>query len=276
MTLPMLEERLQAIGDLSQATGIAKEYFKGVCKSPLVILVYDKGTNNVAKHFCAAGESVLGRQMIKEVTIGRLEEQEAKLPYYRSYPQKAICLKQTLYDGIGNDGTNFDDTIIWAERLMRESGKFVFLVCNIGVISPEDDYRARIQNCFDIWHERVYMFVADNEQSDFADYPRRMEEKKRKEDATRKYSMFDKLVDKAKENCRHYIMSSIYPEPVQDITLDMLKELLDESLFSVRFEAGKDDDSLSHCIVTKRNSQEEVYFDYDKESGIIYSAIKKA
>lgn len=71
------------------------------------------------------------------------------------------------------DGKGYDGIIALAELLAQTSGKFVILYCrynnklergeqtSLGSMTYKLKYNDLVERCFQTWHERVYMFVAD-------------------------------------------------------------------------------------------------------------------
>lgn len=147
-----------------QFEDIADEYFSNVRKKPLLIC-HDNNVS-VSDIFHKACEHALGAGMVKAVKTNSKEINALKLQLdsLANLPQKVI----EIYWG----ERDYDDIILLAEKLVAASGKFVILywrqtnslMCGTG---GRIEYDNIVERCFDTWHKRVSMFVADNKDNDF-------------------------------------------------------------------------------------------------------------
>lgn len=153
-------ERLQELTD---------EFFLSGRKKPMVII--RDNNDGIVADLRKVAEGILGKGMVKSITI-RQEDIfafESSLPRLSAMPQKAVEIN---YTGSGDEG-GFDDIILLAERLTTESGKFVVVFCTcINAFGKDADnhltYCSWAEECFDTWHKRVHVLVADNDSKDFA------------------------------------------------------------------------------------------------------------
>lgn len=156
-------DELCIIGE-AQLEDIADEYFSNVRKKPLLIC-HDNNVS-VSDIFHKACERAFGAGMVKAVKTNSKEINALKLQLdsLASLPQKVI----EIYWG----ERDYDDIILLAEKLAAASGKFVILywrqtnslMCGAG---GHIEYDNIVEHCFDTWHKRVNMFVADNKDNDF-------------------------------------------------------------------------------------------------------------
>lgn len=155
-------DELYIIGE-AQLEDIADEYFSNVRKKPLLIC-HDNNVS-VSDIFHKACEHALGAGMVKAVKTNSREINalELKMDSLARFPQKVI----EIYWG----ERDYDDIILLAEKLVAASGKFVILYWrqtnSLSGTSGRIEYDNIVQCCFDTWHKRVNIFVADNKDNDF-------------------------------------------------------------------------------------------------------------
>lgn len=170
----MPEDKLHVVNP-AYVGQIADEYFSSPRKKPLLIFMYNPGNPN-QKTIREVGESILGEGMIKSITVKEGGETlvESQIKDLAALPQKAIEL---WYNGsVSWNGSGCDNLILLAEKLIAGSGKFVYIFSNYNndVDHGVDEYNRNcikykdgVERCFSIWHDRVHIFVADNEGDPF-------------------------------------------------------------------------------------------------------------
>ena len=164
----MPEDELQVI-KAARLHELIDEFFLSERKKPMVIIHEDN--YSIVADLRKVAENILGKGMVKSITI-RQEDIfafETSISRLSDMPQKGF---EICYTGSGSEG-GFDDIILLAERLATESGKHIVVLCTC-INSLDKDNNNKLTYCswaeeyFDTWHERVHMFVADNEKKDFA------------------------------------------------------------------------------------------------------------
>lgn len=162
------EDELQII-TTNRLPELIDEFFLSERKKPLIVIhgVDDNVVNNLRK----VADDILGKGMVKCFTIrpDDIFALETSINRIAEMPQKAYEIN---YTGTGCDG-GFDDIIILAEQLATVSNKFVVVSCTcINTIGKDADnkltYCSLAEECFDTWHKRTHIFVADNANDDFA------------------------------------------------------------------------------------------------------------
>lgn len=170
----MPENELQVIR-AERLHELIDEFFLSERKKPMIIMHNDN--DSIVADFRKVAEDVLGKGMVKSITIKQEDifAFETSIARLSEMPQKAIEIN---YKGSGSDG-GFDDVILLAERLSTESGKYVTVFCTcinaLGILRQAQEpankrltYCSWAEECFDTWHKRVHILVADNERKDFA------------------------------------------------------------------------------------------------------------
>lgn len=148
---------------------LTDEFFLSERKKPMVIM--HGNDNNIIADLRKVAEDILGKGMIKSLIIKQEDifAFETSITRLSGMPQKAVEIE---YRGSGING-GFDDIILLAEKLATESGKYVIVFCTCMNAIGKDadnhiDYCSCAEESFDTWHKRVHIFVADNENKDFA------------------------------------------------------------------------------------------------------------
>lgn len=148
---------------------LADEFFLSERKKPLVVI--HENASNVAEDMRNVAEGILGKGMVKSITIKPEDifAFESSITRLSEMPQKAM---EIIYTGSGRDG-GFDDIILLAERLATASTKHIVVFCSCtNSLGKDTDgnlaYCSWAEECFDTWHKRVHVFVADNKNKDFA------------------------------------------------------------------------------------------------------------
>ncbi|MCQ2093819.1 MAG: hypothetical protein MJY81_02355 [Bacteroidaceae bacterium] len=170
----MPENELQVIR-AERLRELIDEFFLSERMKPMIIM-HDSNDCIVAD-LRKVAEDVLGKGMVKSITIKQEDifAFETSIARLSKMPQKTIEIN---YTGSGNEG-GFDDIILLAERLATESGKHVVVFCTcinaLGILRQAQEpannrftYCSWAEECFDTWHKRVHILVADNESKDFA------------------------------------------------------------------------------------------------------------
>ena len=169
----MPEKELQVIR-AERLHELIDEFFLSERKKPMIIMHDDNDC--IVADLRKIAEDVLGKGMVKSITIKQEDifAFETSITRLSEMPQKAIEIN---YTGSGSDG-GFDDIILLAERLATESGKHVVTFCTcinaLGILRQTQEpasnrltYCSWAEECFDTWHKRVHILVADNESKDF-------------------------------------------------------------------------------------------------------------
>ena len=164
----MPENELQVIM-AKRLPDLIDEFFLSERKKPMIIMHDDN--DSIVADLRKVAEGILGKGMVKNITIKQEDifAFETSITRLSEMPQKAIEIN---YIGSGNEG-GFDDIILLAERLATESSKHVVVFCTcINALDKDADneltYCSWAEECFDTWHKRVHILVADNENKDFA------------------------------------------------------------------------------------------------------------
>ena len=169
----MPENELQVIR-AKRLPDLIDEFFLSERKKPMIIMHDDN--DSIVADLRKVAEGILGKGMVKNITIKQEDifAFETSITRLSEMPQKAIEIN---YTGSGNEG-GFDDIILLAERLATESGKHVVTFCTcinaLGILRQTQEpasnrltYCSWAEECFDTWHKRVHILVADNESKDF-------------------------------------------------------------------------------------------------------------
>lgn len=170
----MPENELQVIR-AERLHELIDEFFLSERKKPLIIMHDDNDC--IVADLRKVAEDILGKGMVKSITIKQEDifAFETSITRLSEMPQKAIEIN---YTGSGSEG-GFDDIILLAERLATESGKHVVVFCTcineLDILRHAQEpvnnrltYCSWAEECFDTWHKRVHILVADNESKDFA------------------------------------------------------------------------------------------------------------
>lgn len=164
----MPENELQVIR-AERLHELIDEFFLSERKKPMIIMHDDNDC--ILADLSKVAEGILGKGMVKNITIKQEDifAFETSITRLSEMPQKAIEIN---YTGSGSEG-GFDDIILLAERLATESGKHVVVFCTcINALGKDSfnrlTYCSWAEECFDTWHKRVHILVADNESKDFA------------------------------------------------------------------------------------------------------------
>ena len=169
----MPENELQVIR-AKRLPDLIDEFFLSERKKPMIIMHDDN--DSIVADLRKVAEGILGKGMVKNITIKQEDifAFETSITRLSEMPQKAIEIN---YKGSGSDG-GFDDIILLAERLATESGKHVVVFCTctnaLDILRQAQEpannrltYCSWAEECFDTWHKRVHILVADNENKDF-------------------------------------------------------------------------------------------------------------
>lgn len=163
----MPENELQVIR-AERLHELIDEFFLSERKKPMIIMHDDN--DSIVADLRKVAEDVLGKGMVKNITIKQEDifAFETSITRLSEMPQKAIEIN---YTGSGSEG-GFDDIILLAERLSTESGKHVVVFCTcINELGKDTNirltYSSWAEECFDTWHKRVHILVADNKNKDF-------------------------------------------------------------------------------------------------------------
>jgi hypothetical protein len=154
----------------SQVGDVANEYFSVSRKKPLLVII-DNGMNTAQKEIRRVGDIVFGKGMTKYLSIKEGEELivESHIQELAALPQKAIEL--WLCFGPSCDGNGCDRSLLLAEKLIAATGKFVYIFArhrNTVGLGYDDNgwtkviYNDGVERCFNAWHDREHIFVADN------------------------------------------------------------------------------------------------------------------
>lgn len=176
----MPEDELHVV-KTSQVAEIADEYFLTPREKPLVVVCdrglileddqtdkfYD-GSNEIPGIFHQSCKDTLGKGMVKIVEIDKKDVQslDCQIDSLAGLPQKVI--------EVCSDSLDYDKIISFAEKLTKASGKFVILYWNhINKLRWNEDsstlvYNDLAEQCFNAWHERIHMFVAENKYNDYS------------------------------------------------------------------------------------------------------------
>lgn len=145
------------------------EFFLGVRKKPMIIM--HDGNDGIVTDLRKVAEGILGKGMVKSIIIKQDDvfAFETSISRLSAMPQMVVAIN---YTGSGDEG-GFDDIILLSERLATESEKHVVVFCTCNNILSKDSnntltYCSWAEECFDTWHKRVHILVADNKNKDFA------------------------------------------------------------------------------------------------------------
>lgn len=168
VSLLMPEDELQAIA-VGRLKDVADEYLLTKRTQPLVVLYSDGAP--VGPAFKDVETDIFGRGMVKRIALKPADVFvfESSIARLTDMPQQVIEID---YQGDGAEEA-YDDIILLAEKLCNMSEKHVVLFCHITnklsrTADGSLDYCDWAENYFASWHKRVHLFVADNEQNDFA------------------------------------------------------------------------------------------------------------
>lgn len=155
----------------SKVKDIADEFFETPRKRPL-LMFYVYGQTPTDAEFFKAGEKVLGIDQIMKIYIkkGELELEKSKIEEYANKPYRAIEILAPDY--------NYDTIIPFAEKLIEasEPQKHVFIIYKINNrLDTGYNEKSRkcikyyndAERCYNVWHRRAHIFVADNENGEF-------------------------------------------------------------------------------------------------------------
>ena len=149
--------------------GILEEYFLAKRKKPLVIFYGDRSLP-IHQYIQSVGEEIHGKGMVKDIFLNKKDfsNLETQVPSLTQLPQKVMLLRY----GSGMYDNGFDDLVLFAEKLLANSDKFVIITCNYSNSLGNGrygrlEYKSDADSAFNTWHERIHAFVADNENKDF-------------------------------------------------------------------------------------------------------------
>ena len=256
----MPENELQVIRE-ERLYELIDEFFLTERKKPMIIMHDDN--DSIVADLRKVAEGVLGKGMVKSITI-RQEDIfafETSISRLAEMPQKAIEIN---YAGSGCEG-GFDDIILLAERLATESGKHVVVFCAcVNALGKDGNncltYCSWAEECFDTWHKRVHILVADNESKNFA---RRQE--------LYKASQYEGYIDKALaafEKGDNEVAGKILGNALNDLStyqFDVVDVDNDTSRFYVRTLSPTQAETslLEDCNITLRLT---MWFDMSKST----------
>lgn len=173
----MPEDKLH-IFKTSQIAEIVDEYFSSSRKKPLVVVCdrriiqdnrnenehYD-GKDEIPGIFRKSCKDTFGTGMVKAVDGDDIQALNDQIEVLASLPHKVI--------EIAFCSGEVDNIISFAEKLIEISDKFVIVYWDhTNKLSWKDhstlECDTQAEDCFEAWHDRIHMFVADNRYNDYS------------------------------------------------------------------------------------------------------------